>query len=85
MAAPTAAAASAIPSSTRCGDWRSRIASLPLAGSDSAPLATTTAAPRRRPRPDRAAAAVTARILRAIGKAAPPRPVSPARSTAAIS
>ena len=56
--------------------------SFALAGSASAPLAISTAPPRRRPR---RAAPATARIFRAVGKAAPPRPVSPARSTWAIS
>ena len=56
--------------------------SFPLAGSDSAPLAITTAPPRRLPRRP---APATARIFRAAGNAAPPRPVRPARSTSAIS
>ena len=41
--AATASAASAIPSSTRCGVRASSDASLALAGSDSMPFATTTA------------------------------------------
>ena len=44
--AEVASAASAIPSSTRCGARASRAASFALAGSDSMPLAITTA-PRR--------------------------------------
>ena len=66
--APTAAAAAAIPSRTRWGTVESRTLSLALAGSPSVPLATTTA---RRP-------AATAAILTAVGKPAPPRPLSPA-------
>ena len=72
--APTASAASTAPSSTRCGRMRIRSASLCEAGSPSAALTTTTG--RRRP--------ATARILRAVGKPAPPWPVRPARSTASI-
>jgi hypothetical protein len=49
--------------------------SLPLAGSPSAPLTTTTG--ERRP-------SRTARSLIPVGKAAPPRPRRPDRSTAAM-
>ena len=66
--APSAAAASAAPSSTRCGARRSRSLSLKLTGSPSAPLATTTG--RRRP-------AATAASLRPAGKPPPPRPRRP--------
>ena len=73
--APVIAAASTAPSRTRCGDRASRTLSLALAGSPSVPLATTTGARR----------AATAASFRAVGKAAPPRPVSPDRSTSSIS
>ena len=73
--APAIAAASTAPSRTRCGDRASRTLSLALAGSPSVPLATTTGARR----------AATAASFRAVGKAAPPRPVSPDRSTSSIS
>src|ERR1700761_5821799 len=75
--APTASAASCSPSSTRCGAIRSSIASLRLAGSLSAPLATITL---RRPR-----ARAVASGLRATGNAAPPRPVRPAAAMSSIS
>ena len=52
-------------------------ASLRLAGSPSAPLATTIRGPRARP--------ATARSFTAAGKPAPPRPRRPLRSTASIS
>ena len=77
---PSARARISAPSSTRCGACRSSAASLPLAGSPSAALTTTTG--RRR-------LAATARTLRATGKPAPPRPRSDAdsasRTTAATS
>ncbi len=82
--APTASAASAIPSSTRCGARASSSRSLPLAGSDSAPFATTTVPPGPRSGPAFRLACATARILRPAGKLAPPRPVSPDRSTSVI-
>jgi hypothetical protein len=74
--APTISAASTAPSRTRCGSRASRTLSFALAGSPSVPLAITTA--RRRP-------AATAASFRAVGKLAPPRPVSPARATSVIS
>ena len=76
VSAPTARAATAAPSSTRWGNSVSRSRSLPLAGSPSVPLPTTTRGPRR---------ATTARIFLATGKAAPPRPRRPDRSISLIS
>ena len=73
--AATARAASAPPSSTRCGSASRSARSLRLAGSPSAPLATTIARPRE---------PATARILMAVGNAPPPRPSSPARSISSI-
>ena len=73
--APAIPAARTAPSSTRCGSVASSTLSLALAGSPSVPLTTTTGRP---------GAAATAASLRAVGKAAPPRPVSPARPTSAI-
>src|SRR4051794_8486166 len=73
VSAPSVRATSASPSSTRCGACVSRTASLAAAGSPSAPLPTTTGA-RRAAR----AAAATDRSSVAVGKPAPPRPVSPA-------
>ena len=70
LSADTAAAATFRPSSTRCGARESSSASLWLSGSPSAPLPITTAL-----RP------VTDAILRPAGKPAPPRPVSPDRSS----
>ena len=66
---PTASAASWRPSRTRCGEIHSSDLSLSLAGSPSAPLPMTTGW---------VPASVTASSLRYTGKAAPPRPVSPA-------
>ena len=43
---PSSAASATAPSSTRCGRCRSRTLSLPLSGSPSAPLTTTTGLPR---------------------------------------
>ena len=70
--APTASAASCRPSRTRCGANQSSAASLLLAGSPSAPLATTTGLP---------PALATADSFLATGNAAPPRPVRPAAPT----
>ena len=70
-------AATASPSSTRCGARASSNASLRLAGSPSAPLATTTG--RRRDAP------ATARHLAATGNHAPPWPTSPLASSSSIS
>ena len=61
------------PSSTRCGLRVSRTASLWLSGSPSMALPTTTGL---------RLAAATARTLVAVGKPAPPRPVSPLAVTA---
>src|SRR5215470_2500323 len=85
--ADTAPAASMSPSSARCGALASKAASFALAGSDSMPLAMSTA-PRRpgRPgRPGRQDRSATDRSFRPAGKAAPPRPVSPDRSTSSTS
>ncbi len=73
--APVISAASTAPSRTRCGEQAMSTRSFTLAGSPSVPFATTTGA-----RP-----AATAASLRAVGNPAPPRPVSPARATSAIS
>ena len=61
------------PSTTRPGERESRTASLPLSGSPSIALPTTTG---RCP--------ATEASLRAVGKPPPPRPVSPASSTSRI-
>ena len=74
--APIAAAAAWMPSRTRWGDRRRSVLSLRLAGSPSAPLATTTGA-----RPVRRPASATAASLRCTGNAAPPRPVRPDSAT----
>ena len=74
--APVASAASCSPSSTRFGAARSSSSSLRLAGSLSAPLATTTFRPR---------AWATMASFRYTGKAAPPRPVRPEVSMSPIS
>ncbi len=66
-------ASSSSPSSTRSGDSRSRTASLWLSGSPSMALPTTTG---RRPS--------SAASFRAVGKPAPPRPVSPASVSRSI-
>jgi len=73
--APTIPAAATAPSSTRCGARASSTLSFALAGSPSAPFATTTGAVRP----------ATTASFRAVGNPAPPRPDSPARSTSAIS
>ena len=72
LSAATAVAAVCSPSRTRWGERSSNRASLALAGSPSQPLPTTTAGP---------VPAATARILRPVGKPAPPRPTSPLAST----
>ncbi len=73
--APVISAASTAPSRTRCGEEAMSTRSFMLAGSPSVPDATTTGA----------LPAATAASLRAVGNLAPPRPVSPARATSAIS
>ena len=73
---PTASAASWRPSRTRCGEIHSSDLSLSLAGSPSAPLPMTTGW---------VLASATAWSLRCTGKAAPPRPVSPAACSTGMS
>jgi len=75
LLAPIISAASTAPSRTSCGDRAMSTRSFALAGSPSVPFATTTGA----------CPAATAASLRAVGNPAPPRPVSPARSTSSIS
>ena len=88
MRAPTASAASCRPSRTRCGAYQSSAASLLLAGSPSAPLATATGLPPavrhcgqlRRDREGGAAAAGQPGLLDLLnqGSAAEPRAAVPA-------
>ena len=82
-------AGSAIPSSTRCGDWRSRIVCSRLGGLGLGPGggSTTGVLPRRRPRPGRQAGRRGHGAHLARGREARPAapPASPARSMLAIS